>query len=696
MNSLNIKEDYSNKLKIASNEKDFQNIQDFMNNYQYKVSYVNIDSRFRNINPLNVVEMEPNYLPSNPLEISPGSFIVKLNVNENIYNVGDKIIIQNIQKNPIILNNCIYLINNYNYYMVNLDNHGIPTTGYKLDNVTKITYSVNVKSFEALDITDRVIGNIPINSILGLHDIYLYNNDETFLPNTIKNIIINELNITTEQLISNYFFIKLPFNYINVNQVGTTTVFTDFYNINKIFEFIFTNIGGIELQYLNSNYPINNQQYNPYQEIVSIGDKYIEFKITLDGTFYEKNGGDKVIIGKVINTIEGYPEANNYTIYLKKTFTDVFSLELVSSEYPFVYNNVNTKNKLYWKYLEDGEYIYSISINEGFYYADSLLLILKEKMNKIERVFSTIKDIVYTEFDITYNSDSEEFKFYAYKTNLLPYSLTLEQDLSLGSQVLKLIIKQSNNYVSVGDKITIENSSDIGDISSTLINTSHTIYSINREASTYTVILVTSLFLENTNLKGDGGAKITIRTPVFVSFLFNYNDTIGDLLGFKYVGQENSITKYNHITSNKDDYIIPTIYNSVGTISTSENYFNFRGLNNYILMYLNDYENLYTTNNFNNSFSKILMDGTPGDTLFNTFIGAPLVFDIPLKTLNELKISYLYPDGTSPDFRNKEHSFTLKIVERISRPTRTGLNSMKMNYLDAIKEFVFNLDNSIN
>jgi hypothetical protein len=108
-------------------------------------------------------------------------------------------------------------------------------------------------------------------------------------------------------------------------------------------------------------------------------------------------------------------------------------------------------------------------------------------------------------------------------------------------------------------------------------------------------------------------------------------------------------------------------------------------------MYLNDYENIYTTNNFNNPFAKILMKGHPGDILFNTFIKhSPLIFDIPLKSLNELKISYLYPNGSLPDFRNLEHSFTLKIIERLSKPTRTGLNSMKMNYLDSLKDMAFN------
>jgi hypothetical protein len=686
---LNVKEDYDKKTKIADEEINYDKIQNYMNNFEYKTSYINIDSRFRNINPQNVVKMLPNYLPSNPISTFKDEFRVQIKItdNSNLFSIGDKIVLQNIIKTPIILNNAIYLISNYNYYMVNMNNHNIKYEYTLVDN-----YNVNVSSYEELTLNDRLIGNIPINSILGNHSVNIYNNDEIFLPNVIKNRILTELNINDTQLIQNYYFIKLPFNYVNVNQINTSTIYPAFNNVEKIFIFTFNNIGCINLYYLNANYPINNSQYQAYHEITLVSDNYIEFNSPSIGYFEETNGGDSITIGKVINIIEGYPNNNNYTINLKKNLTDVYSIELVSSEFPYINNNINSNyNKLYWKYLEDGNYVYSITIDEGDYYLDSLVNILKTKMNNIERIYSTPDNIVYTEFDINYDSSSQEFKFLSYKTDLNPYSLSLEQDLSLGSQVLKLIIKQKGNYVTIGDTITISNADNIGDISSTLINKSHIIYSINIEASTYTVILVANQFLQNIDLSGDGGAKTTIKTPILTSFLFNYSDTIGLLLGFKYVGSSTSITPFAHITSNMNNYIYPTIYNEVGERTVSNNYFNFQGMNYYILMYLNDYENVYTTNNFNNAFTKILMKGNPGDILYNTYIKrSPLIFDIPLKTLNELKISYLYPNGTSPDFRNIEHSFTLKIVERLSRPTRTGLNSMKMNYLDSLKELSLN------
>jgi hypothetical protein len=685
MSNIDVEKDYKNKLRIVNEENNYNNIQDYENNYDYKTSYINIDSRYRNIVPQNIVEMVKEYLPLNPISTFKDEFRVQVNVGNHNLKVSDKIVLQNINAKSIILSNPIYLISNYNYYMVNMNNHNILPLYTKSDD-----YKINVSLYEAALLTDRMIGNIPLNSILGSHSINIYNNNEIFLPDATRNRILTELNISIEQLINNYFFIKLPFNYINVNNINNNTVFDLFQNVEKIFKFEFNNIGCINLYYLNANYPINNTQYQAYHEITAIYDNIIEFNSSSIALLNETNGGDNVIIGKVLNTIEGYPDANNYTISLKKTFTDVISLTLVSSEYPYVqYNVTKNNNKLYWKFLEDGDYVYNTTVLEGNYYIDSLVNILKSQMNSIERINSTSKEIIYNYFDINYNTNTQEFKFISYKINLLSYSLSLEQDLSIGSEILKLTIKHPNNYVSIGDIITISNATDIGDISAILINKSHIVYSVNLEASSYSVILSTTKYIENINLDGDGGAKTTIKTPVLVSFLFNYSDTIGNLLGFKYVGASTSITPFSHINSNLNSYIYPTPYNDVGNKTVYNNYFDFTEQNYYILMYLNDYENIYTINNFNNAFAKIVMDGKPGDTLFNTYICTPLIFDIPIKSLSELKIKYLYPDGTSPDFRNLNHSFTLKVVERLTKPTRTGLNSMKMNYIDSLKELAF-------
>ena len=80
------------------------------------------------------------------------------------------------------------------------------------------------------------------------------------------------------------------------------------------------------------------------------------------------------------------------------------------------------------------------------------------------------------------------------------------------------------------------------------------------------------------------------------------------------------------------------------------------------------------------------MSGLPGDVLYNTFINYPLEFDFPLSTLNEIQVKITYGDGTFPDFRNIDHSFTLKITEMINSPRNTGINSKNINYLETMKE----------
>lgn len=687
MTSINLEDDYIKKTNIADAELNFEKIQDYMNNYSYKTSYVNIDSRNRHTVPVNNVDLQTSFLPNNPITTFTDEYRVRVSVTNN-YSIGDKIILQNIKSTKIILNKPIYLINNYNYYMVNMNNHMIKSQYTLTDN-----YRIFVSLYDTMQQADYLINNIPINSIIGIHSIFIYNNNESFLPDTVRDTILNTHTITVEQLIQNYFFIKLPFNYINTES-------NTFENINKIFTFESNNIGGINLPYLNANYPINTGRYQAYHEITKCTSSYIEFRSSAIGIYSESKGGSNVIIGKVNNTIEGYPYANNYTITLKKTFSDVSRIELVSTEFPYIdynlKNNITIKNnRIYWQYYEDGDYIYNINVPEGQYYPDMLAVQLKTQMNAIKRISSSAKEVIYNDFDITFNLNSQEFKFISYKTKLLSYSLSIANEMNLGSEYMQLTIKHPNNNVTVGDTISITNASDIGDISATLINTDHVVHSVNFEAETYSVLLIITQFFDNINLIGNGGAKTTVKSPAFVSFLFNYPDTMGCLLGFKNTGDATSITPFKHINSNMNAYIYPTPFDSVGNSIIPNNYFNFSGQNYYMLMYMNDYENIYNTNNIDNAFSKILMSGHPSDILFNTFICAPHNFDIPIKTLNTIKIRFLFPDGTLPDFRNLNHSFTLKIIERISKPPRTGLNSMKMNYTDGLKELAFSEQNAV-
>jgi hypothetical protein len=684
---INIDEYFTSKKANIEKEQLISDINNYDNNYEYKVSLLNIDSRFRNRTPKNIVESNGLFLDKNPISIYNNSSVVKIYNKNHSFKIGDKFILQNVSNNMNIYRKTLYLLNGFDYLIIYMNNH----------NLTKNTvdYKIKISNYDNLLYSDRMIGNIPINSIINIHNIYLLDSDnDDNISNDNVNKIIDNLNISKEELYRDYFFVKLPFTYSNENKVGTDYIFNSFHNIDMVFRFQYKHIGGVDIKYLNANYPINNLQYSSSFTVYNMDVDNIYFDCGVIGIYDDNSGGEKVIMSKVINTIEGYPDSNNYTVDLKKSFNNVVRIEMVTSEIPYVYFNIiNSKNnKIYWKYYEDGDYTYSTTLNEGNYEPSNLILKLKENMNAIERIASTNANRIYNLFDISFDISSQEIKFFSYKRTKLPNSLTVEKDVSLGTETFKLIIKQTNNFVSVGDSITITNAQKIGDIPASIINKTHTVYEINDIADTYTVLINTFIdkSFDEINLVGTGGGNIFITIPARVSFLFDKSDTIGSILGFKNVGSENSVTKFSSITSNFDDYIEPTIYDEVGNDIISNDLLNLNGNNYYMNLYINDYEGVIVNGEFDNPFSKILLTGNAGDVMFNTFVNSPLEFDNPIASINQLKIKFLFPDGSSPDFRNYEHSFTLRIVERTTQPHRTKVFAKNMDYVESMIDYYNN------
>jgi subfamily B ATP-binding cassette protein MsbA len=69
---------------------------------------------------------------------------------------------------------------------------------------------------------------------------------------------------------------------------------------------------------------------------------------------------------------------------------------------------------------------------------------------------------------------------------------------------------------------------------------------------------------------------------------------------------------------------------------------------------------------YNIDKGKILLDGNPGDILFNTHVKHPSNIyskSFPIPILTDLHIKFLYPDGSKVIFRNLDHSMTLNIIE---------------------------------
>jgi hypothetical protein len=126
------------------------------------------------------------------------------------------------------------------------------------------------------------------------------------------------------------------------------------------------------------------------------------------------SGGSKIQMMLVNNTIEGYPNSNSYTMKLKKSFNNVARVELISTEFTFVdyiikSSGPNKNNSIYWKQLDDGNTIYSASINEGNYDGTNLMTALTTAMNLIPRITSTPENPLFNNFSLGRSSSAHAF-----------------------------------------------------------------------------------------------------------------------------------------------------------------------------------------------------------------------------------------------------------------------------------------------
>ena len=63
-------------------------------------------------------------LESNPITVTQDSSEVKIQIKNNNYSIGDKILIQNVEGYKKLLS-AITFINNFNYCVVNFSNHNL-------------------------------------------------------------------------------------------------------------------------------------------------------------------------------------------------------------------------------------------------------------------------------------------------------------------------------------------------------------------------------------------------------------------------------------------------------------------------------------------------------------------------------------------------------------------------------------------
>lgn len=626
-----------------------------------KISAFNIDSRFRNKEPKNITDKKKFYLQENSIKFTENSSIVEIKINneDDYFDINDRIIIQNYNIKKKIYRNNIYLVPNFDYIAIKITNHN-----YK-PSIEEQKISIRIIKTIA-----DTIGNIPTNIIKESANIVV--------PSEIDNIpsILSE----TFNLETDIFFIRIP------NRYNGESLF----NVENVFEFSFSSVAGIPIKYINADYPVNYNRNKGFHQIVDITNESIFIDININANSSLSFNNTDVFLAKIVKTLEAFVDASYYIVSLPKIFHNVVRIELVSSEFFFIDSLIkdsgnNKNNTLYWQNIEDGDTIYSIELEAGNYTPTNLVNAIVNKTNNTKRKNYSDENPSFNNFQITLDTDKNFISFTSFKLEVLPESIIIEIVELENNYYYKLTVIHPGNFVEVGDIIEISNCNSINTVPVTVINTEHTVYEINKTFESYSIIL--PRFTPNqTKTSGNGGSAITIRSKNLTRFLFDKSDTIGKILGFNNIGEENSITVFSHITTNMDNYIVDKKFNSIGNVDNRINYFNFSGDNLYLLMYLNDYQSIFSNTTVGNAFAKILLPGALGEAVFNTFVNYPVEFDIPVSSLDQFVVRFLYPDGSVPEFNNLEHSFTLLITEKNESHEEIGTQSKKSSFTKKLYE----------
>ena len=246
-----------------------------------------IDSMHRHIESRNIIDGDNYYLDIDPLQINASDSDCEVIVSHpnHSYEINDNIILQGVKSDSVLLDNGITFIGNSSYARINHSNHGI-------DFSTENDMYIFIGNFAGISNGNTTFNNIPNNEINTLHKIY-----------SVKN--------STEIYSGDYY-------YINMGSIISN--FSSTYNLTAI-KITFKDINGIELNYLNANYPLDVGHRQGYHTLIDVTDDTYTFTINTSSNISLFNvGGDRIYTAKVSGFIQGYPHNNHYKIPLRKTF----------------------------------------------------------------------------------------------------------------------------------------------------------------------------------------------------------------------------------------------------------------------------------------------------------------------------------------------------------------------------------------
>lgn len=597
-----------------------------------KQHQINIDSRLQNRESFN----EYINLNTNPFYVKANSNILNISIPNNEthkFHIGDKILLQGLT--PIKKN-----LSNVNFNFSNSSN--IVKLSILPDFTSKSKFYDILIKFEGItNGNSNYFENIPLNTL-----------------NQIQNININS---------NNELFFEMPLTFYsnNINTLISNC---------KIYVY---NISNVPINIINAYRPIGDLNLIEYHTIYNIFDNFVEIQLPITFNINQQNlsfGGSNIQIGYFAkNTLD-----SKYTLIydLNKDYHNVASIKILNSvisipsiETDNIFIN-STNNKFYWKNLiDDKNIIYDITIPTGIYNYIQLQEIMNELINNTKKI-SNVPNLLLTNYvELNFKPQIKLFTFKSLNTFILPLCFV---NLNTVNNVHIITIEQEKHNYKVGDYILIVGAIDYYTISKENINERHIITSVISQNSFQISLININPITDVGNTKGGFKTKIISNNPF--QLLFNFPNTIGNILNFQNVGSSSSITPFSNydnqfIINNTQSYLFHTVQQEIQDIPIDPNY-------SYFLLQEKNF-NVCDNPFYPKYFYKFSFDNRSTSSLGllqDTFVDFPITLNPPVEKLRQFEFTFVNPQGQPIDYKTFHYSLTIQIDTITTVPENTQIN----------------------
>lgn len=427
--------------------------------------YINVDSRNRQLTK-NYILNKTNKLNDNPFKLEKGNSLIYISHPHNNFSNNDKItingfsaIVNNFIYEPLVpLKNIIIFKEGLDYVLIK-QKHDISET-------SQDTFYCSISDFTNPP-SNLYFGNIPITFINGTHEIILSIGEGIYFNDGQNNIeaVFNPL----------YFYIKLPYAY----KTGSVEDGTALSNKARSLTLTLYYIYNIPIYLFNAGYPTTIYRSNEYYTIANVTDDgyYINVEATAyweDNDIYKNIGGNNIYVNRIKTIINDYSNPNSYSIKLNNSYKNIVKVELISSEFPNVENNVYKRlnenydssdnkslqyfqnNKLYWQNYADGNYTYNVEIPIGIYDEKTLATAIHDTIYNVPRIYYDTqlqRDQPYTNhnyIDVVIDENTNLTSFTSYTEYILKHALK-------GLFYIRYLDDGSKMFVQIKDKDNLPN-----------------------------------------------------------------------------------------------------------------------------------------------------------------------------------------------------------------------------------------------